>query len=210
MLDARTIILSEDAVIGMGGHKKVYVDPRDDRRCIKILFDANDVDWQRELRYREVREKRGMVSHMLPEYYGQVATNLGTGYVFERIVDYDGKNSRDLRQIMLEIEKAPNHDLLEFCMSAFLRSMLAERIITTNVEYENFLVQMLTESHGRMRVVDNIGTHSRVPLILYVDEFARCHVKRYFIRLLNDMARDFPIALPQKLYHHLVDYTKKI
>ena len=66
MLDAGRIILSEAAVIGMGGHKKVYVDPRDDRRCIKILFDANDVDWQRELQYREARKKRGMVSCLLP------------------------------------------------------------------------------------------------------------------------------------------------
>lgn len=210
MLDAGKIILSEDAVIGMGGHKKVYVDPRDSRRCIKILFDANDVDWQRELRYREVREKRGMVSHMLPEYYGQVATNLGTGYVFERIVDYDGKNSRDLHRILMEVEKAPNYDLMEFGMSSFLRSMLAERIITTNVEYENFLVQMLTESHGRMRVVDNIGTHATFPVIFYVDEFARHHVKKYFLRLLDDIAKDFPRALPQKLYRHLVDYAKKI
>lgn len=210
MLDAGKIILSEAAVIGMGGHKKVYVDPRDDRRCIKILFDANDVDWQRELQYREARKKRGMVSCLLPEYYGQVATNLGIGYVFERIVDYDGKNSRDLRQIMLEIEKAPNHDLMEFGMSAFLRSMMAERIITTNVEYENFLVQMVTEFHAKMRVVDNIGTHATFPVIFYVDEFARRHVKKYFLQLLHDIARDFPRALPQKLYHHLVDYTKKI
>ena len=209
-MDAGKIVLNEEAVIGMGGHKKVYVDPRDDRRCIKILFDAHDVDWQRELKYREARKRRGMVSRLLPEYYGQVDTNLGTGYVFERIVDYDGKNSRDLRRIMVEIEKSPNYDLIEFGMSAFLRSMLAERIITTNVEYENFLVQMVTEVHAKMRVVDNVGTHSTFPLIFYVDDFARCHVKRYFLRLLEDMARDFPKALPQKLFHHLVDYTKKV
>lgn len=209
-MNAGKIILREDALVGMGGHKKVYIDPRDDRRCIKILFKADDVDWRRELQYREVRARRGMASCLLPEYYGQVDTNLGTGYVFERIVDYDGKNSRDLRSVMLKIEKEPNHDLVEYGLSAFLRSMLAERIITTNVEYENFLVQMVTEAHGKMRIVDNIGTHSRFPLILYIDDFARSHIKRYFLRLLNDMARDFPRAMPQNLFHHLVDYTKKI
>lgn len=188
----------------------MYIDPRDDRRCIKILFKADDVDWRRELQYRKVRARRGMASYLLPEYYGQVDTNLGTGYVFERIVDYDGKNSRDLRSVMLKIEKEPNHDLVEHALSAFLRSMIAERIIITNVEYENFLVQMMTEVHGKIRVVDNIGTHSRFPVILYVDEFARCHVKRYFLRLLDCMVKDFPRALPQKLYQHLVEYVKKM
>ncbi|MGM9539920.1 YrbL family protein [Anaerovibrio sp.] len=204
------VMLCEDYVIGAGGHKKVYLDPRDSSRCIKILFDENDADWRREAQYREARARRGIVSQLLPEYYGEVATNLGTGYVFERIADYDGKTSRDLRHILMEIEKAPNYDLLEFGMSAFLRSMLAERIITTNVEYENFLVQMVTDVHGRVRIVDNIGTHSRFPLILYMDDFARSHIKRYFLRLLDDIARDFPKALPQKLFRHLVEYTRKV
>lgn len=204
------IILRDDYILGAGGHKKVYIDPGDSRRCIKILFNADDVDWKRELQYREARKRRGLVSKLLPEYYGQVATNLGVGYVFERVADYDGKTSRDLRRIMMEVENAPNHDLFEFYMSMFLHSMLAERIITTNVEYENFLVQMVAEEHGRVRVVDNIGTHSRLPLIMYIDDFARNHVKRYFLRLLYEMARDFPKSMPQKLLQHLVEYTKKI
>lgn len=31
--------LNEDLVIGAGGHKKVYIDPRDNKRCIKILLE---------------------------------------------------------------------------------------------------------------------------------------------------------------------------
>lgn len=204
------VILREEHVLGAGGHKKVYIDPGDSRRCIKILFNEDDVDWKRELTYREARKRRGLMSKLLPEYYGRTVTNMGTGYVFERVADYDGRTSRDLRCIMMEVEKAPNHDLFEFYMSTFLHSMLAERIITTNVEYENFLVQMVTEEHGRLRVVDNIGTHSRLPLILYVDDFARNHVKRYFLRLLYEMAKDFPKSMNQKLLKHLVEYTKKI
>lgn len=33
--------LNEDLVIGAGGHKKVYIDPRDNKRCIKILLEEN-------------------------------------------------------------------------------------------------------------------------------------------------------------------------
>lgn len=37
--------LNEDLVIGAGGHKKVYIDPRDNKRCVKILLEEKCEDW---------------------------------------------------------------------------------------------------------------------------------------------------------------------
>ena len=51
--------LNEDLVIGAGGHKKVYIDPRDNKRCIKILLEEKCEDWEREKKYREIRKARG-------------------------------------------------------------------------------------------------------------------------------------------------------
>lgn len=40
------IILSDDMLIGMGGHKKVYRHPDDPALCIKILIAGEqDPDW---------------------------------------------------------------------------------------------------------------------------------------------------------------------
>lgn len=204
------VILHEDAVIGAGANKKVFIDPRDERCCIKILYDERCLDWVRELKYRKSRAKRSLQSKLLPEYYGKVKTNLGTGYVFERVLDFDGSTSKELSKLLMQLNEKPNYLLLENLLEDILRGMLAERLVTTNIEYTNFMLQRITPEYLKIRVVDNLGTHAKIPLIFYADSLARKHIKKYFRRLLDDIARDFPKSMPQKLLQHLVEYTKKI
>lgn len=106
--------LDENLVIGAGGHKKVYIDPRDNKRCIKILLEEKCEDWEREKKYREIRKARGQQGMMLPEYYGEIATNLGTGYVFERIVDFNGENSKDIGEFLRTAKEVPSPLEIEY------------------------------------------------------------------------------------------------
>lgn len=151
-----------------------------------------------------------MQSKLLTEYYGTVQTDFGMGYVFERVIDFDGNTSKELSELLKQWNEHPNYILLENILEDILRSMIAEKLVTTNMEYVNFMVQKVSPGYMKIRVIDNIGTHAKIPLIFYADNFARRHVKKYFLRLLDDIAKDFPRALPQKLYQHLVDYARKI
>ena len=43
------LALTEDLLIGVGGHKKVYVHPYDETLCVKVLhYGERDEDWQKE------------------------------------------------------------------------------------------------------------------------------------------------------------------
>ena len=198
--------LNEDLLIGTGGHKKVYIDPRDDKRCIKILLEEKCKDWEREKKYREIRKKRGHRSIMLPEYYGEIATNLGTGYLFERVVDFDGKNSKDIGEFLRTTEKVPTSLEIEYLIKRLFYCMLAEKIIVTNAEYCNFLVQRVTPNLNQIRVVDNIGSHIIVPLDCYIDKLAERHIKRYFVRLVQETHKDFPYMLSQAQLKNVVEF----
>ena len=85
--------LSEVLFIGKGHHNAVYKPPANENLCIKIPFALPDVDITKELAYRKALSRRKKKLSLLTEYLGTVETNLGTGYVFERIVDYDGSAS---------------------------------------------------------------------------------------------------------------------
>ena len=198
--------LNEDLLIGTGGHKKVYIDPRDDKRCIKILLEEKCKDWEREKTYREIRKKRGQHSIMLPEYYGEIATNLGTGYLFERVVDFDGNNSKDIGEFLRTTEKVPTSLEIEYLIKRLFYCMLAEKIIVTNAEYCNFLVQRVTPNLNQIRVVDNIGSHIIVPLDCYIDKLAERHIKRYFVRLVQETHKDFPYMLSQAQLEKVVEF----
>ena len=198
--------LNEDLLIGTGGHKKVYIDPRDDKRCIKILLEEKCKDWEREKTYREIRKKRGQHSIMLPEYYGEIATNLGTGYLFERVVDFDGNNSNDIGEFLRTTDKVPTSLEIEYLIKRLFYCMLAEKIIVTNAEYCNFLVQRVTPNLNQIRVVDNIGSHIIVPLDCYIDKLAERHIKRYFVRLVQETHKDFPYMLSQAQLKNVVEF----
>ncbi len=200
--------LNEDLVIGAGGHKKVYIDPRDNKRCIQILLEEKCEDWEREKKYREIRKTRGQHGMMLPEYFGEVATNLGTGYVFERIVDYDGKNSKDIGEFLRTAKEVPSPLEIEYLVKRFFYGMLAEKIIVTNAEYCNFLVQRVTPHLNQIRVVDNIGSHILIPIDCYIDRLADRHIKRYFVRLLQETYRDFPNLMPREQFEKIVNFVR--
>lgn len=86
--------------------------------------------------------------------------------------------------------------------------MLAEKIIVTNAEYCNFLVQRVTPHLNQIRVVDNIGSHIIVPIDCYIDSLADKHIKRYFVRLLYEIYRDFPNLMPREQFEKIVNFVR--
>lgn len=115
-----TIQLSEtdDSLIGKGRHRLCFAHPYDKERCVKIVHSqatGGSKELERELKYYHylstyLRDWRG-----IPRYYGTISTNLGTGYVYDRIVDYDGQTSLT----MVEYFTPPPHEVIQnrTCMS---------------------------------------------------------------------------------------------
>lgn len=204
------IELTDDLFLGNGAHKAVYIDPRDRKKCVKILFQEPDIDWEREQKYRKSRKRRHLSSLLLPTYYGTVATNRGTGYIFERVMDFDGCPSLDIGEFLRKMQKESVQGqalaLIEKVLSNFKTDFFREKIITTNMQYENFLIQQRQPDFTdfTVRIIDNIGTHSKVPLLFYVDFLAMDHVKRYWKRFIRDIQGDFPELMPVDLEKKLI------
>ncbi len=93
---SETLVLTDDLFLGRGNHKEVYINPADKNLCVKILFTEPDEDFEREMRYRRVLGKRADSMTLLTKYYGAVDTDKGRGYVFERVIDFDGRESRTI------------------------------------------------------------------------------------------------------------------
>ena len=105
MQQGDVVFLDKALLIGEGGHRDVYINPGNPAQCIKVDVKRSH-DHYREMRYRRSREFRRLSpSSLMVEYYGAVQTNLGTGYIFERVLDYDGTTSKTLDEIIrLELQ----------------------------------------------------------------------------------------------------------
>lgn len=152
--------------------------------------------------------RRGLTSHLLPAYYGPMETTLGRGYVFERIFDFDGSQSRDLDTVLAEANTHYSADelrhRLENGLCEFHEILRDEEIILSNVETENFLIQRTAPNIFRIRIVDNIGSPVAIPLMFYISCFARFHIERYWRRFIDLLHDSYPDLITEDMKGRLL------
>ena len=206
MNDNRVLELRDDLLLGKGCHKACWIDPRDEQRCVKVAYSLPDMDIRREMKYRRVRRWRNKKSDLLPHFYGMVDTNRGKGFVYERIVDYDGHSSLELGEWLNKERERRGRGMkpvnVERILATFRDRWIADGIIMYNTQVENIMVQQLSANWGevRLRIVDNIGTHSALPIFFFWDYMARKSVRRYWNRLLHDdLHRLFPDLIDDEM-----------
>lgn len=198
--------LTEDLFVAKGTQKAVYVYPGDIMKCVKVkIIDKND-DMNKELKYRKVLKRRGKQLSMLPEYYGEVTTNFGKGYVFEYIRDFDGNVSKSLYEYLHTPDMALS--LLQIDIYQVLRKFkdeyIKEMVVTSDVDPRNFLVQRLSSNNFKIVIVDNLGTPNVLQLAYWFDCIAKHRAKKYWRRFIKDIMKDYPQL---NLKNHDVNYN---
>lgn len=187
MSGSDTLILTDDLFLGRGNHKEVYIDPADNNLCVKLLFTEPDEDFDREMRYRRALGDRINSMSLLTKYYGAVDTNRGRGYVFERVLDFDGAESKTL----LSYLDNPNDcsDLLDILLG-FKRQFLNEKFVAAGMDPDNFLVQRTSPSTRCIRIIDNIGTSAKFPLLYRFDFLMARRARKYWQRFVREIQYD--------------------
>ena len=196
--------IKKELFIGAGGHNATYIHPIDKTKCIKIPHDPNDGDVKKEMRYRKMCAKKLAKSRLVTEFFGTIETNLGLGYVFERVLDYDGQTSKDLRDFLPK--NKPDTQTLQRVWTILLNfksDFLRENIAIVDTDITNFMVQEPTKGSFRVRIVDNIGTPVLIPLVYWFDFAAAWKAKRYWNKIVDWLAQNYPEIIPPELVAQL-------
>lgn len=186
------IILTDDLYLGVGNHKTVYAHPTDKNLCVKILHTDDDPDFYKESRYRKALGDRADSMTLLTKYFGEVETSRGKGYLFERVLDYDGRISQTMLNVL--DDTVADKKLLpdtEKLLLDFKKTYFDERFLLAGVDPDNYLVQRTSPTERRVRIIDNIGIAAFVPLPYYFDFFALKRVKKYWKRFVDLMRSDY-------------------
>ena len=198
------IILSDEFFIGMGGRQKTFVHPLDPSKCVKIAYSGNIKDVEKELRYRRICAEKLKNSLLITKYFGTVQTNFGTGYVYERVRDYDGNTSRDLEKFLQDTDIGKiSLQTAESVLLKFKEDFLRECIVTVDRNTANFMVQETSKGVYQVRIVDNIGTPVLIPLVYYFRFVAEWKSRRMWNVWVDDMAKHFPKVVPSALVEKL-------
>ena len=198
------LTINEELFIGSGGHQATYIHPIDATKCIKIPHSKDDGDVRKEMRYRRMCAAKLKQSRLVTEFFGTVETNLGLGYVFERVLDYDGKTSLDMKKFLPTTK--PDAQTLQRIWTVLLNfksDFLRESIAIVDTDIENFMVQEHAPGAYRVRIVDNIGTPVLIPLVYWFDFAAAWKAKRYWNRIVEWLTINYAEIIPSKLVAQL-------
>ena len=203
MAEKKILTLTDDLMLGAGGHQAAYIHPADPSKCVKIAFDPNDGDVKKELRYRRICADKLSRSKLVTKYYGEVETDKGRGLVFERVMNFDGASSLDLKDYLSAVSTAEEVDQSRALLMDFRKDFLEEGIAIVDTDITNFMVQRLSPTETQMRIVDNIGTPVLIPLVYYSDYIARRKARRVWNRIVDWLKENYPSVVDEKFYGEL-------
>lgn len=186
------IILTDDLYLGVGNHKTVYAHPTDKNLCVKILHTPDDPDFIKESRYRKALGDRADKMTLLTKFFGEIETSKGKGYLFERVLDFDGKISQTMLNVLDDTVSNPKIlPETQNLLLDFKKTYFDEKFLLAGVDPDNYLVQRVSKTERRVRIIDNIGIATFIPLPYYFDYFAIKRAKKYWLRFVDLMRSDY-------------------
>ncbi len=156
--------LDESLLIAEGNQRKCYQHPSDADQCIKISKTTDNRSQHLEHKYYRQLEQRNISWECLCRQYGTTETNLGTGYVFELIRDFDGNISHTISDYLdaTIASDVCKEDLLE-ALKVLKVYVCTQKIMVRNFRLYNFVYQRTSQHAGKAIIIDNIGHHNNFP-----------------------------------------------
>lgn len=195
------IILTEDMLYGKGLHKKCYIHPFNNNLCIKFAYNrGGQEDINREISYIKILNKRKKNYSILPKYYGRIETNLGTGYIFELIKNFDNTECKTLQDFLSDRKLlSENFETILKLLKTLKRDLFDNEIITLDLFAHNILLQKVNKQTYQIRIVNDMGSAVLIPLEYYFHYFAKAKIQRVWNRFVESLNRKYPSILIDKI-----------
>lgn len=185
---SQPIIQLTSPPIGQGRERVCYLHPEDDSKLIKVATGDENVQTRREIDfYNRLRKRSNFPYTHLPEYHGQVQTNLGSGIVVDLVRDLDGEISRSMHSHLTEGVALSNFEP----MLAELKNYLLQQrvIINHDLVPGNLLLQHYARDASRLVVIDGLGDVVIVQWLNYFPSHARAKINRRWDRFRQRIDR---------------------
>ena len=183
------IELNNELLIGKGTRRACYQHPNNPSLCVKISTGTpNSIKQQeRESHYYRAMEKRGVDFRHIASYEGSIATNLGTGYLYECIKDHDYSYSKSLNLYLKKHTDQQEELMQQF--SNLEEYLLDYGIIFYDLNGDNIICQKDAQGGLRLVMIDGIGEVISLTF-LNIFKFHRDKtIKRRWQRVVNHVQK---------------------
>ena len=183
------IILNKNLFLARGGERDCYILPDDNNKIVKILHLKGKHNNQNELEYqymKHIEKNLKDFSHIV-RCYGFIDTNLGKGLVFDRVLDYDGEQSRCFRYTVLKKILTREHELK--LVEELKQYILKNNILFIDATLVNILCQRVSDKEYKLIIIDGLGGRRKgikSTLYNYSLLFTKYKVRKQWKKFLNN------------------------
>ncbi|WP_171036139.1 MULTISPECIES: YrbL family protein [unclassified Pseudoalteromonas] len=180
------ISLNDDLIVGKGAHRTCYRHPEAHNLCIKVSREGFSQEQDQELAYYKRLSNRNIQWQLLARYHGTVHTNIGTGYVFDLVIDANNQPAKTLEHYLNQ----PNSEALAEPLLNLKDYLLHNLVITKEIKPRNIACVNNNGTIERCVVVDDIGNTEFFPISNYVSSSAKRKINRKWQRFeasLNEL-----------------------
>ncbi|BDH44915.1 hypothetical protein TUM12370_09590 [Salmonella enterica subsp. enterica serovar Choleraesuis] len=198
-MSAPAITLTPELLIARGGHRSCYQHPENDSLCIKIHHQTTAsglVETERELRYYHFIKNKHIDNPAVAQYYGTVTTNLGLGFVYERITSSDNNESKTLATYLHEWSQIQQSiDWLDKAWLRFKKEAQQGWLITRKLHPYNLVVREDETHQKQIVVVDNLGSSAFFPVVYFSHRVANAELEKRFSEFSELIEREYHYTL---------------
>ncbi len=175
----KIIHISNLEPFGIGAHRKCFPHPENPDQCIKVIYNPSTSakkEIVRELKYYEILNRSLKDWSGIPRYHGQIETDIGTGYIYDLIKNYDGTPAKTLQKLMKECETSEDVKRILGIFRRLKRYLHDNEIQTLPLQSYNILCQQVSLNEYRPVACDNLGERAGIPLSRWFTFL--CHKKQ--------------------------------
>ena len=162
--------LKKELLLGDGGERLVFIHPDDNNKVIKVLQPGIKIhNFQNELefKYYDFLTKKNRDFSNITKCFGYIDTNLGKGLVFERVLDFDGQDSKFLRNCLNDdiFSEAQEKEILEDLKTYLFKN----EILFIDCSSHNVFCKKISEDKYTLIIYDGLGARrDGIKLSLYM------------------------------------------
>ena len=185
-----SIEIDESLTVAQGANRTCYRHPEDFNKCIKIPKINGLTAQLLECEYLQKQVSKNISWKHMSRYYGEIETNLGKGYVYELIRDYNKAISLPFSYYFEKISRMdiPLKNLLR-SLGELKEYLLENEIIVKSVKPYNILFKRINQKDGIAVIVDNIGHHNnRIHISDHISFLARKDIKNKWEKFEQELS----------------------
>lgn len=188
------LILSDKSPLGTGRHRKCFFHPDNEDLCVKIIYnygDGGEKEVRRELSYLNHLKKTLSDWSCIPRYHGTVETDLGVGYIYDLVRDFDGKFSENLETKILQCQCDAEWEKLKRVLPKLKTYLFSNHICTMNIKSYNILCKKGKDGNYTPIICDNLGESTFLPIARWSYYICNKKLERQWDRFLktSDVSR---------------------